>query len=550
MPVALYCEPDAYTAEDRTMVGRRAAGSAFLRAAVEGRQGEPMVVYGGNRRNAEQIGLTIKSIDPSANTQWIGYHRHEMLAKVGTLFRPDPALGADARLRLRTGTTGYSLCGITHTLSSSQALKVVGDYLTEALLPWDALICTSAAAVGIVEAELDATRDYLRWRLGTAVTPELPQFPVIPLGVHCRDFAVNALSRKVARVTLGIADDEIAILYAGRLSFATKAHPFPMYVALSAVAQRTGRKLVIVHAGQFFNEAAGEAFQQAVDQHCVGVRALFVDGADSGRYAAAFRGSDLFLSLSDSIQETFGITPVEAMASGLPVIVSDWNGYRDTVREGIDGFRIATWAPAAGMSEAVAARFEWDQAFEPYCARAAATVSVDMSQLIERLATLVEDGDLRRRMGESGAQRARADYDWAVVYRQYRQLWDELGVRRRHAARSDAARLATTPRAYPVYEDPYRIFAHYPTHAIGPATVVQAVAGASGERCAALVAQPLFIHVEISPEDAGRMIHAAARPTTIAALAKSLRFDLPATVALAGQLAKMNLVVLSEDRSA
>ena len=36
------------------------------------------------------------------------------------------------------------------------------------------------------------------------------------------------------------------------------------------------------------------------------------------------------------------VLPVEAMASGLPVIVSDWDGYKETVRDGVDGFRIPT----------------------------------------------------------------------------------------------------------------------------------------------------------------------------------------------------------------
>ena len=52
--------------------------------------------------------------------------------------------------------------------------------------------------------------------------------------------------------------------------------------------------------------------------------------------------SDIFISLSDNFQETFGITPLEGMASGLPVVVSDWDGYRDTVRDQIDGFTIPT----------------------------------------------------------------------------------------------------------------------------------------------------------------------------------------------------------------
>jgi len=547
MPVALYCEPDAYLVQGRTMVGRRAAGSAFLRAAVQGRGAEPIIVYGGNKPGAEQIGMAVKGIDPAAATQWIPFHRAGLLAKVGTMFRPDPALARDARLRLRHGAAAYSLCGITHTLSSSRALEVIGGYPTEPLMPWDAVICTSAAAAGIVQAELDATFDYLRWRgIGTA-RPPLPQFPIIPLGVHSADFAVNDLTRRVARAALGLAEDEVVVLYAGRLSFSTKAHPLAMYAALSAVARCSGRRLVLVQAGQFFNDAAAEAFRLAVEQHCTGVRPLFVDGADADRYAAAFRAADLFMSLSDSIQETFGITPVEAMAAGLPVIVTDWNGYRDTVRDGIDGFRIDSWAPQAGMSEKIAARLEWDGEYEPYCARAAATVSVDMAQLVERLTALVENAALRRRMGEAGRRRARTDYDWAVVYRRYRQLWDELGARRRRAARDDAALLAAAPRAHPAFEDPYRIFAHYPSHAIVAATLVRAVPGASRAQCEALVAQPLFSHVQISFEDAGRLLVAAGDAATpLADLAATLGLDLPAAVTLAGQLAKMQLVTLGE----
>ena len=30
------------------------------------------------------------------------------------------------------------------------------------------------------------------------------------------------------------------------------------------------------------------------------------------------------------------------MAAGVPLVVSDWNGYRDLVRNGIDGFRVPT----------------------------------------------------------------------------------------------------------------------------------------------------------------------------------------------------------------
>jgi glycosyltransferase involved in cell wall biosynthesis len=51
----------------------------------------------------------------------------------------------------------------------------------------------------------------------------------------------------------------------------------------------------------------------------------------------------------DNVQETFGLAPVEAMAAGLPLIVSDWDGMKDTVTPDV-GFRIPTELPGPGQA--------------------------------------------------------------------------------------------------------------------------------------------------------------------------------------------------------
>ena len=61
-----------------------------------------------------------------------------------------------------------------------------------------------------------------------------------------------------------------------------------------------------------------------------------------------YAASDVFVSPADSPSESFGLTIVEAMACGRPVVASDWDGYKDTVRHGEDGFRIPTYAPPPG----------------------------------------------------------------------------------------------------------------------------------------------------------------------------------------------------------
>ena len=56
MRIAFTCEPDAYLTEGRTMMGRRSAGAAFLRAAVEAMPpDQPFVLFGGKRSGAAEI---------------------------------------------------------------------------------------------------------------------------------------------------------------------------------------------------------------------------------------------------------------------------------------------------------------------------------------------------------------------------------------------------------------------------------------------------------------------------------------------------------------
>ena len=161
--------------------------------------------------------------------------------------------------------------------------------------------------------------------------------------MHCDDFAFAPHERDAARAALGIAADEVVALFVGRVSYHAKAHPHAMYAGLQAAAQRTGRKLVLIQCGWFANEHIKQAFGDGAARTCPEVRALFTDGKDPNRRRQSWAAADLFVSLSDNIQETFGLAPIEAMAAGLPVVVTDWNGYKDTVRDGLDGFRIPTW---------------------------------------------------------------------------------------------------------------------------------------------------------------------------------------------------------------
>jgi hypothetical protein len=403
---------------------------------------------------------------------------------------------------------------------------------------------------GTVKRLLDSEIATLRWRFGPSLAVTLPLLPVIPLGVHCDNFVIASEEREAARAALGIAADEVVALFVGRLSAHAKAHPHAMYVGLQAAAQSTGRKLVLIQCGWFASEPIKQAFDDGAARVCPGVRALFTNGKDPDRRRLSWAAADLFVSLSDNIQETFGLAPIEAMAAGLPVVVTDWNGYKDTVRDGVDGFRIPTWMmPPDGEPFARAYEAGIDT-YDHYCGLTGQTVSVDLRQLIERLSELISNPGLRYRMGEAGRRRAREVFDWAVVYRQYQALWADM-ARLRQAAQRDPAmqvRLAAAPPAAASRMDPFRGFAHYPTALIQNPTRVSLRAGADAAAYSELASRPLFSYAaKVLPAQTivdallARLEHGEL---ALQDLADRAGVNLGATALAVSILAKMGLVQL------
>jgi len=545
MPAAIFFEPEGYTTSGARLMGRQAAGKGFLRAAVAGRGAEDLWSYTASRDSAIAFAKEVKAIDPAAEGKWCPAHRLDMLEQVGTLYYPGPDLDGAGRLRLRRGGAAYSLCGITHTTASHKAMDAMSGLLTGPLMPWDALICTSSAVLDTVKTHFDATVEYLRWRFGSAVKVPRIQTPVIPLGVHSGDYVYSDEERSAARAALGAAEDELVVLYVGRLSFHAKAHPDAMYLGLEAAARATGKKVKMLHAGWFANQGTEDAFRQGAAAAAPSVTAAYVDGRDPKQLRAAWASADLFVSLSDNIQETFGLTPIEAMAAGLPVVVTGWNGYKDTVRDGVDGFRIATRMPLAG-DEGLALRHEsGTYNYDRYCAVSCQTVSVDLAALTEKLTALLSSEDLRRTMGAAGRERARTDYDWAVVFAQYRGLWDELKARREAAKTSAAGYLRQAPRVSPTRLAPSRSFAHYPTVPVTLDTIVIADNRADGRDFDAVIASGLFSYIDGAIADKAT-VHAllggSAEPASIRDLAAGAKVHETQALLAASMLMKMGLL--------
>jgi len=542
-PAAIHFAPDAFDAGQRDVVGRRVASSGFLRAAVADAV-TPVFGYG-NPQHAGVFDEVIGDIQAGTETSWIATNQLERLSSIGVLYRPDPKISDDARLRLRIGPGSYSLCGVFHT--TALALPEIAAMFREPVMPWDAVVCPSRSVRETVTRVAEAERDYLRWRLRTNLELAGPTFPIIPLGVDCSKAPPSEREKTDARAQLGVPADAVVALFVGRLSYTLKAHPYATYAALQAVAARTGEPIAFIQCGYFSSKGVEDSFRTGAADFAPDVQAIFADGRDPQIRGACWAAADLFISLADNLQETFGLTPLEAMAAGLPVLATDWDGYRDTVRDGVDGFLVTTWAPAAGAGVSYARALEAGTIpANLFWWATAATASVEMSDLVERLHQLVTNADLRKEMGASGRRRAQTTFDWRQIFRQYEALWAELGERRRSAATSEGDWLRDCPRHTGGQLEPFTAFGHYPSKTVGPQTLVFGVPGADAARYRKLAEHQLF-PVAPAPFDHVEGLLArleASTVATVADVAQALDIEMSAAVLFVAALAKMDLLRL------
>ena len=450
-------------------MGRHAAGDSFLRGYLAHSRQDTISAFVTDSRHAETFKELLVSAGDKRSVEIVDKTSLGALTD-SVLYYPGPDIAGQAFNRSLLGNSAFSLSGVTHTTASAGVMDSLCELITAPVQPWDAVICTSSAVKTNVETLLQGQVDYLRDRLGISKLT-LPKFPVIPLGIHTADFRVAEEVRAGARQALGISDKDVVVLFLGRLSFHAKAHPLAMYQALEAAAKSvpSGGKVVLIECGWFANDWIREAFEEASSQACPSIKVIRLDGRVTATRDQAWASADVFCSFSDNIQETFGLSPVEAMAAGLPVVVSDWNGYKETVRDGIDGFRIPTLMPGAGLGGDLAYRHALGiDTYDVYCGYASSFVSVDIEAATKAFSQLFSSPDLRAKMGQSGQKRATEVYDWKQIIPQYEALWEELGTIRAAARQSSNQ----SPSVWPARTDPYKLFANYPTSTLTPDTEI------------------------------------------------------------------------------
>ncbi len=535
---AVFFHPDGYSTANTRVMGRRVAGRDFLRAHFEAAAGqgvERLTCHGANRDLAVMFAKAGREHGYQGKVRLVGLEDVGPIADDGVLYVPDPSLGRHANFRERTGRersgrANYSISGVIHTLASGETLDMIAGLTTDPVAEWDALVCTSRAGRAVVVDVIEQRERWLSERVGANrfVRPELP---VIPLGVHVEDYAGLRHDKAAARAALGIPESAHVVVFVGRLSLHAKAHPLPLYLALDKAAEKVG-PIVLLECGSFGNsgssgEGGGGSAKAFAEMRAHFPRLLggVVGGATAAsedQKLACMAAADVFTSLADNVQETFGLSVVEAMAAGLPVVVSDWDGYKDTVRDGVDGFRVPTMLPAIGAADALVVAYERTLLdYDRYVGYLSQHCLVDIGRAAESFVALLSNPELARSMGAAGEQRAK-EFSWSRVYGLYQELWTELTTRRLAAigaVTAEAAPRASGPtsnrgHAETLYKSFPSRFTSVETGFRNAAGADRSVLGLAGVRAA--------LEGVIDGESAGRMLLALeSGPQSAKSLARS-----------------------------
>jgi D-inositol-3-phosphate glycosyltransferase len=296
--------------------------------------------------------------------------------------------------------------------------------------PYDSLICASTAARDAIRTMMASITESVRKNTGADISFK-GRLDVVPFGVRTDLFRPR--DKIDTRNQFGLPRDAFIILWVGRLSERDKADLLPLLRVFRRLIERNKRReLLLVLAGSEVDPGVQSA-QLEDYARVLGIadRIRILTSIPPAYRHVIFATADIFVSPSDNIQETFGLTPIEAMATGIPQVVSAWDGYRDTVRHGETGLLVPTqWIKCDQDLDRFGIAFESQMLDHLAISQ---TVVIDLDSFEKHLQLLIDRPALRARMAQASRKRAVAKYDWSAVVRCLKELWKDQEEQRQSA---------------------------------------------------------------------------------------------------------------------
>ncbi len=431
----------------------------------------------------------------------------------------DPFTGMSAAMALRNRHSRhlFPITATNHTISYTEYPKSFLELCWGGCSRRDAIGANSRAAASAMEGIFSSLRVSYRF---DSVGFGVPRINVVPMGVFPGYFEENsAEARRKGRAELGCGEDTIVFLLFGRITAQDKMDPLPVLRAMRRIrSERPDLPLMLVVSGfSLPGENMPDFLRAAAAGDKLNVQVLPSPSGEKKR--ELFAAADVFVSPSDNIQETFGLSLLEAGAAGLPCIASDWDGYRDIVEDGVTGLLVpsVTQGDTPGLDALAGAVFDNQHHF-----MRAQQTAVLVPELAGAMMRLASDAELRARMGRAALERARTLFSWEAVVKYWLDLWTELAEAAISPAEEERLRAAVHPLVLPYG----RIFAAYASGYLKKNTMLRcSELGVAVRSRRYPLAGCLHSGMEVDQDLVFQLLTVARREINIEAVAERLKFD-------------------------
>ena len=369
-----------------------------------------------------------------------GYLKDNPIDVLHTL---DPNMWMGGHIRNFMSDNEFVVTGVTLSLGNAHFLQWALQNNANGITNTDCLICVTPAAQSVIENCQSRLQE-------NQPDFSVPQTHVIPLGV-----SVSSLKKqtRVTRSEFGLDEGDFVILSLARFNPLFKMDFFPLLNLLSLLEKRSKRAIKLVLSGASDDRSYTELLKEAVTKSGLEQSVHFILDPTDIQKIDIYRTADVFLSLVDNVQESFGLTVVEALAAGLPVVASDWNGYKALVDNGVTGYLVPTKTLAADENWESTLSIQLDSLAHLFGAQ---TTAVDLPAACNALLKISENKGRALRMSRAATESAE-HYDWTNIISRYFDLWAELrekqlkdrNLKKNRMRRSSALKFLSDFSSYP-----------------------------------------------------------------------------------------------------
>lgn len=304
----------------------------------------------------------------------------------------------------------FPIVGLVHFLGSKLTLETLSDVYKNTT-EVDAILCPSESIKATIEKAESAF----------LYTSNKPSLFLAAHGIDSRIFKPRTATVSELRQKHSIPAGKTVISFISRINPYTKMDVTPFLFQMKQAFQRHPNLHVLV-VGEVQNEGYFRQLEFFVNTNNLQDKVQFITQVAHDMIHEYYQLTDIYVSLTDNISESFGLTVVEAMACGLPVIISDCAGYQSlNIQDGEDGFVVPT----------ISAEMDLDLLLNTGSTAGFGDVSIqsvacDYAVLHDAIDTLVNSPDLRVQCGQKARKKVETSFSISKMVETYIDVFNAV----------------------------------------------------------------------------------------------------------------------------